>query len=204
MLFTESLQKGLIGEGIIAKWLNRHGWNVLPAYEIEQQSGKGPRLFTATMGRLVAPDMLVFNRKKIVWIEAKTKSAFTWHRLSQSFQTGIDQNHWKQYLSVNAVTPFPIWLLFLHRSGNAAKDTPNGKTSPSGLYGQEIINLRGTIDHIHDGWGRHGMVYWKESAFLKICTHNELLSSADGDFVTNTLDGILSRKNATDTQTTLF
>ena len=174
MSFTEKLQKGQLGESLIAKWLNRGGWNVLPAYDIEVQSGKGPRLFTATRGQLITPDMLVFRHKSIVWVEAKTKSAFTWHRLSQTFQTGIDLRHWKSYISVSEVTPFPVWLLFLHKPGNTAKDTPSEKTSPSGLYGQELTRLQKTTDHEHPNWGRSGMVYWQEKSLLKLADYNEI------------------------------
>lgn len=165
-----------MGESIIAKWLNRCGWNVLPAYEVETHSGKGPRLFTVERGKLITPDMLIFKNRNIRWIEAKTKSAFTWHRISESFQTGIDRRHWQSYISVSEVTPFPVWLLFLHEPGQNAKDTPAGMKSPSGLYGQEITKLCENVDHEHKNHGRSGMVYWRESVLLKLCTYEEVIA----------------------------
>ena len=169
--FDESLREGLLGEGLITRWLNSRGWNVLPAYEIEVQSGKGPRLFSAKLGKLIAPDLLVFNESGFYWVEAKTKSAFTWHRITKTFQTGIDRRHWLDYIQVGQTTGVPVWLMFLHRPGSYAKDTPDGMVSPSGLYGQEIDKLRDTIDHEHANHGPSGMVYWQESALKKICEY---------------------------------
>lgn len=174
MSFDKSLREGLLGEGLITRWLTSRGWNVLPAYEIELQSGKGPRLFSAKLGTLIAPDLLVFNESGFYWVEAKTKSAFTWHRITETFQTGIDRRHWLDYLAVRETTGVPVWLMFLHRPGSHAKDTPDGKDSPSGLYGQEVGILRETIDHEHANHGASGMVYWKESELLKVCEYEQV------------------------------
>lgn len=175
MSFEKSLKSGLIGEGIIAMWLNANGYDVLPAYEIEVSSGKGPRLFTSAHGRLITPDMLVFKDDVICWIEAKTKSAFTWHRKTKSFQTGIDLKYWNDYLKVREYMGFNLNLFFLHKSGSVAKDTPNHKTSPSGLYYGEITDLQKTIDHTFNGYGSYGMVYWKESDLIKLCDYDEMI-----------------------------
>ena len=174
MSFDDDLKEGLLGEGLIARWLNGRGWNVLPAYEIEMQSGKGPRLLSAEAGKLIAPDLFVFNRATFLWVEAKTKSAFTWHRRTNTFQTGIDRRHWLDYLTVGQTTGLPVWLMFLHKDGKNAKDTPSGMISPSGLYSQEIGKLQNTIDHEHKNYGTSGMVYWKESSLRKICEYEEI------------------------------
>ena len=99
MSFEHSLREGLLGESIIVRWLNRQGCHVLPANEIEQSHGKGPRLYTAKE-QLISPDLLCWNGREQFWIEAKTKSAFTWHRLSETWQTGIDRRHWHHYQRV--------------------------------------------------------------------------------------------------------
>jgi hypothetical protein len=161
MSFEQQLREGLMGEGMIARWLNAKGWNVLPAYEVEVAHGKAPRFFTAEAGALVTPDMLTLRGAQIWWVEAKTKSAFTWHRLTGTWQTGIDRRHWYEYLKVAEVTTFPVWLLFLHKPGQVAKDTPPGMASPTGLYGEEIQALRQCIDHESELHGPSGMVYWR-------------------------------------------
>lgn len=165
--FSERLQTGLLGEGEIARWFNDKGYAVLPAYEVEMNNGKGPRIFTAE-GSLISPDLLVFNSRKVFWIEAKTKSAFTWHRASQTWQTGIDRKHWSHYLQVAQRTPWPVWILFLHRPGSIAKDTPEGMTSPCGLFGNTIEKLNANIHHEHENHGPSGMVYWTIGALRKL------------------------------------
>ena len=84
---------------LICKKLRRNGWNVLPAYEISEQK-KSPRLFTSECGNLIIPDLLVFKDDKIMWVEVKSKSAFTWHRKTETWQTGLDNNYWNDYISV--------------------------------------------------------------------------------------------------------
>lgn len=165
--FEESLAVGQMGEGEIARWFISKGYSVLPAYEVEQHHGKGPRLFTFG-GQVVSPDLLVFNADKVMWVEAKTKTAFTWHRGSRTWQTGIDRRHWREYLRVNEITPFPVWILFLHRPGGLAKDTPEGMISPSGLFGNEIGFLAEHIHHEHENHGPSGMVYWTVESLKKI------------------------------------
>lgn len=167
MSFEAQLQVGRLGESKIAQWLIGRGFNVLPAYEIEISHGKGPRVFTAE-GGIISPDLLAFNRKKTVWIEAKHKSAFTWHRRTSTWQTGIDRRHWLEYLRVAGLVDWPVWILFLHEPGCAAKDTPPGMVSPSGLFGNDIRKLRQSVDHEHENWGPSGMVYWKMGDLIRL------------------------------------
>lgn len=163
-----------MGESRIARWLNQKGYEVFPAYEIELDHGKGPRLFCSDGLRLILPDLLAFNAKSARWIEAKTKSAFTWHRLSRSWQTGIDRRHWRDYLEVAKKTPFEIWILFLHKPNQSAKDTPPGLVSPSGLFGNTIEKLNANIDHEHENHGPSGMVYWQSNTLRLIAKYTEL------------------------------
>jgi len=176
MSFAEQLQTGLLGEDEISKWLILRGNTVLPAYQVSVNHGKGPRLF-GEFGQLISPDLLVFNSQKVMWIEAKTKSAFTWHRITGTWQTGLDAKHWGHYKEVADRTPFTLWIMFLHRKENAAKDTPEGMTSPSGLFGNDITKLRASIDHTSDKHGPSGMVYWRRDSLRKLADIDEIESS---------------------------
>jgi hypothetical protein len=159
MQFKKALAVGKTGESKIAKWLISRGNHVLPVYEIAENQFKGPALYYQG-GSLVAPDMVVFDKcGNIVWLEIKAKSAFTWHRKSQRFVTGIDLRHYLDYLQIAKTTGVQVWLLFLHRSG-IAKDTPLDKVSPVGLFGENILVLETCENHRHDNWGKSGMVYW--------------------------------------------
>ena len=139
----------------------------MPVYEQAEHKYKGPALY-AVEGALIAPDMLVFQPKgKTVWIEAKTKDAFSWHRNTQRFVTGIDLRPYDDYQRVQAVSPWPIWLLFLQGEG-VAKDTPPGKIAPTGLFGRPLAYLVQHENHRSPNWGRSGMVYWSSDTLLSI------------------------------------
>jgi hypothetical protein len=156
MTFAANLDFGQVGESRIASWFKAKGYGVLPVYEIEKQTGKGPRLFMPK-DVLIAPDMLTFKGAAAFWIEAKHKKAFTWHRLTNRWVTGIDLRHYLDYCKVDDSTPWPVWLLFLH-DGGQAKDSP--PDSPRGLYGNALAYLRKHENHRHENWGKTGMVYW--------------------------------------------
>lgn len=158
MTFEKAFAFGKTGESAIAEFMKKRGFHVLPVYERTDKEYKGPAVYMADGTSLVAPDMLVFG-KKTLWIEAKHKSSFTWHRLTEQWVTGIDAYHWAQYFLVAKNSEWPVWLLFLHRDGKA-KDTPEGMKSPMGLFGGELSKLSEKIHHTHKNWGKHGMVYW--------------------------------------------
>lgn len=171
MSFEEQLKIGAIGEGLIAGWLRSRGHHVMPVYEKEIASGKGPRLFSPDR-QLIAPDMLTFKATDIRWIEAKHKTAFSWHRNTKRWVTGIDRRHYLDYLQVGSTTPFPVWLLFLHRGGQA-KDSP--ADSPAGLFGNRLAFLCTHVNHTHDHWGTSGMVYWAIDSLRRLATLDEVL-----------------------------
>ncbi len=150
MSFEAALKQGKIGESAIATYFRNKGYAVLPAYEIEIETGKGPRLY-APDKELISPDMLVFRSDKCFWIEAKHKTAFSWHRLTQRWVTGIDLKHYEHYCVVDESSPWPVWLLFLHRGGQA-KDSP--PDSPAGLFGNTLAYLKDNENHRHQNWGK--------------------------------------------------
>ena len=137
---------------------------MLPVYETEGEEYKGPRLLMARGRDLVAPDMLAFRAGRILWIEAKHKTVFSWHRKTSRWVTGIDMHQYSQYQQVAKVHPIPLWLLFLHQQ--SVSDGPG--PCPTGLYGQRIDVLKGCENHRHENWGKSGMVYWGESSLKKM------------------------------------
>jgi hypothetical protein len=173
--FREHLAFGQIAETQIAKWIMSRGGVVLPIYDVEIESGKGPRVFS-TEGEFVAPDLLVATHGRVHWIEAKHKSVFTWHRITSRWVTGIDLHHYEQYKKVAEIMPWPIWLLFLHRESKPAEHDikHNCPTQcPTGLFGSTLERLAKIENHRHANWGRYGMVYWAHDKLQLIATLNE-------------------------------
>lgn len=160
--FEQSLEMGVAGESWIASWLRSRGNTVLPVYEKIVKTGKGPQLYLPEK-ELIAPDLFVFKSENAFWIEAKHKTAFTLHRKSGRWVTGIDLRHYEHYLKVDQVTPWDVWLLFLHRGGQA-KDSPPG--SPAGLFGNALKILAQHENHRHANGGRAGMVYWDRNSLI--------------------------------------
>jgi len=171
MAFSNNLSYGQAGESAIAQWLRSKGYTIMPVYEKIFDTGKGPQLYLPNDEKLIAPDILAFNGKdNIRWIEAKHKTAFSWHRISNSWVTGIDLRHYTDYLKVADLSPWPVWLLFLHRGGQA-KDSP--AHSPAGLFGNPLAYLRQRESHRSDKWAR-GMVYWSIKNLKMIAALEEI------------------------------
>ena len=171
MNFQEALEIGKAGESLIARYFLRIQYSVLPVYEKTDAEYKGPVLHSALSGALVAPDMLVFKGSRVLWIEAKHKAAFTWYRKTGEWVTGIDLHYYQQYLTIQNERPeWPIWLVFLHMDGTA-KDTPPGKNSPTGLFGNALSYLMRNEHHRH---GNH-MVYWNVDALKFLAPLSDVL-----------------------------
>jgi hypothetical protein len=188
--FEQRLDEGRVAEGLIAVWLKARGAAVLPAYEIEKSSGKGPQLFSAE-GDFVAPDMLTFTHHGLCWIEAKHKSVFTWHQISGRWTTGIDLRHYGEYFHVLWRTKVPVWLLFYHREDRPDERSTRFKDCPShcptGLFGGPLLDLIVLENHRSPrldeartgmrGHGRSGMVYWAHESLKLLATLDEIRST---------------------------
>ena len=187
MSFADKLAFGKVAEGFIANWLMARGNSVLPVYEIEKSTGKGPQLFGMDAS-LVAPDMVAFTENGVVWIEAKHKSVFTWHRNTKQWTTGIDLRHYGDYLKVAKKTRLPVWLMFFHKNQTPSdNDLRMGcpKQCPTGLFGGDIFDLvprenhrTPPLDCFRDGakgHGNSGMVYWSHSKLKQLASHDEIV-----------------------------
>jgi len=165
--FQEKLAFGQVAEWQIEVWL-RHTAKccVLPVRE-GGRDNKGPRLFLPK-GELIAPDMLAIRGKDIRWIEAKHKTVFSWYHNGQRWETGIDLHAFEQYRQIAQMTPWPVWLLFLHSEAYGDKaDEPY--PCPVGLFGNDLNELS-KPENISHKWkpqkakdreySRSGMIYW--------------------------------------------
>jgi hypothetical protein len=164
--FQVKLSQGKIGESLISRWLQSRGNMVFPAYQVEKDSGKGPQLFTAA-GNFVLPDMMAFLQDgRFLWVEAKHKTCFTWHRKTGQWVTGVDLRHYKEYQKVTEKTNLPVWIVFWHpKSTPSQDDLKNGapENCPTGLFGNDLASLAANENHRSDKWGADGMVYWAQN-----------------------------------------
>lgn len=185
--FRQQLAFGKIAESQIASWLRSRGNTVLPVYEVEMDTGKGPQLFLPDE-ELIAPDLFVFkfsydDGQEAWWTEAKHKSVFSWHRITGRWTTGVDLRHYHDYLRVDELTPWPVWLLFLH-----SKDRCDRRNEPwpcpTGLFGRPLEYLREHENHRSQprnngtGWGRTGMVYWAYDDLMLLATLDDVCAAS--------------------------
>lgn len=172
--FESRLAFGQVIETRIARWLLARGAHILPVYDIEYETGKGPRLFSAEF-QAACPDMLFFGRGGcIIWVEAKGKSVFTWYRKSNQWQTGIDLHHYQDYKRVQETTGLSVWLMFLQTASTPwEKDKQMGcpPECPTGLFACELDTIP---DHSSDRHGRHGMVYWNHQQLRLLAEISEV------------------------------
>ena len=177
MNFQQSLKTGQLGESMISRWLRSRGWHILPAYEKEIDTGKGPRLFSPGDKQLISPDMVAIHptQGRITWIEAKHKTAFTWYRIGRCWNTGIDAAHFDDYAEIASTLPMQVWLFFLHKQSKpSAGDLRFGcpAACPSGLFVGEMAHLAKTAI-LRNGYA-NGMYYWKDSDLKKIASYQEV------------------------------
>lgn len=174
MSFAARLESGRAGESIIATWLRRRGCSILPVYEKILDDHKGPQLFPDfPHDPIIAPDLLVWQGDRVRWIEAKHKVGFTLHRQSGDLVTGIDAHHFDQYLRVELLSPWPVWLLFLQRGGQTKGGPEN---TPEGLFGAALRQLSTCVHHRcgADKMGHGGMVFWERESLQQLATLEEM------------------------------
>ena len=178
--FGRQLQFGKVGESVISRWLQARGHLVFPAYEKEVGTGKGPQLFAAS-GDLVLPDMLAFRGERILWVEAKHKTCFTWHRLTKRWVTGIDLRHYCEYQEVAARTGLPVFLMFWHpRAVPDPRDIAHGCPPEclTGLFGRNLAVLDECENHRSDRHGPTGMVYWTAQSLHLVARPQDVMEAA--------------------------
>lgn len=169
--FQKNLTWGQAAETEIALWLRSRGNTVIPIYEKVIDTGKGPQVFTPDK-QIVAPDILLFKDGEFMWVEAKRKTAFTWHRITERWVTGIDLRHYYEYQEIMEHFNTDVWIFF-YQMGGQAKDSP---PSPGGLYGNRLsfLSLEDNENHRSDRHGRSGMVYWSIDKLMLFASMDEM------------------------------
>lgn len=159
--FQKNLAFGQMSETDITRWLISRGGTVMPAYDIEYDTGKGPRVYTNGDQHAV-PDLLVWKNGKIFWIEAKRKTRFAWWGKGGYWVTGIDSKHWAAYRNVKILTGLNVWILFYHTGSDPderSRQMGCPPECPTGLFGQSIEILEACISNT-GGHGNYKLTYW--------------------------------------------
>lgn len=154
--FKEQLAIGKEGEHEIGNYFMNKNYSILPLYQFEDNIA--PKVFTLN-NTLTSPDMFISGNNKCFWVEVKTK--FRWVNYNNIIETGINEKHYRQYLSIAEKTTLPIYLIFNHK-----------KTPPIGYF---YIDIKTPYNRIWDGiniadqkYISQPMVFWKYEDLIKI------------------------------------
>lgn len=175
-----------MGESVIALWLRSKGYTVIPAYEKQADDWKGPRVFLPS-GKLVAPDMFCLITRGAttygMWVEAKTKSRFTWYRNGETWQTGIDEPHFNDYNELQRVHHLPVFLMFYHQNPTPSADDLRWGSPPDCPTGLFVGRLDVLLSRAQRGRGYYQngryrpMVYWDLADLSRYATLPELYAT---------------------------
>jgi len=179
--FQQKLTEGQAGESLIARYLRRRGWKILPVYEKELDTGKGPRIFLSDdcpEGELIFPDLLGKKDSQVRFYEAKSKSTATFYRKKMRWQTGIDKNQYENYKRVQDSMGWPVWLLFLQFDG-ADNNAPAGAPPcPSGLFYCPLDQPYSDEGFYWRNGKQYPMIYWAISDLRRIATLAEVFAAS--------------------------
>ena len=171
--FLTNLSAGNQVEVYMSEWLKEGGNGVIDIWSLPSVNGKGPRLKTSD-GDIPLPDFLIFFRGEVWWVEVKYKTEFTYYKIEQQWQEGIDLNLWDSYKAIYQYTDLEVWLTFVNSPETAPeKDAP--PIPPPGIYTQRVSVLSELLEkespkrcHVYKGQALYGMVYWDLDAFIRI------------------------------------
>lgn len=158
--FKLRLATGLTNEERLKKYFNTRGWTVV---HIPSNGDRGPCLCTPS-GEVVTTDFLLIKGVRVIWVEAKSKTRSNFFGKTGKWQTGIDLEYWDAYNQIAKLTPFPVWIFFLHEDETLSElDRFYGATgkAPTGLWGATLDYLEKTWHHKSDRYGAGGMIYWE-------------------------------------------
>jgi len=114
--FEAKLEIGRAAEKLVAAWLKRRGWRILPVYDYSGlDEGKAPKLEAEKAeDSLVTPDLLAARAGVMSWFEVKYKTRADWTRKTKRFETGISLRLWRHYREAQAASGATVWLVFVH------------------------------------------------------------------------------------------
>lgn len=164
--FESKLARGKVSESALARFLIRHNWLVVPAYDVSNNSFKGPAARWQNEP-LVLPDILAAKGGTARWCESKDKSGFTWYRTGHCWETGIDLRHCHDYQRVSELSGWPVFLFVVQGQGKTLGSEYATEPQPqAGVYYDTLEHLAKVTSHTYDGLtGKTPMIYWRPAAF---------------------------------------
>lgn len=163
--YAENIKFGINVEKRFARYMQEeYQYSYFDPAEYMEEKNTGPGIETPT-GKIPTPDILFMKNGERFWVDVKAKVGLTWHRISQTYQTGIDKNSFKHYQTVQEMTGIEVRIVHVV-AGWAVKDSE--ATEPMILMG----SLDALAESVHHDDKIHGskVLFWTTAAFEKIGT----------------------------------
>jgi hypothetical protein len=157
---TDEFKRGSTGERIVATYLQKRGYYVIPSYDYSGNDGdKAPKL-QGLLHSHVIPDLDIAKGGKRKWCEVKTKRAATWTRITQQWEHGIPKRHLDAYLQVEAITGTDVFLVVYEESTGVLLR----------ISAKQIADTGRESEMKKSGYSQGPMVYFARDAMLQIGT----------------------------------
>jgi hypothetical protein len=135
---------------MVVRWLQSHGFYVIPSYDYAGENGdKAPRMF-GLRSRHALPDLDVAKGGRRKWVEVKTKTRSTLHRITQRVEHGLEERLWDDYTKVQSETGNEVYLAIYELSTDTLLMAPIDTLRPLARRSM---------------WGRRKMIYFPRDAF---------------------------------------
>lgn len=108
--FEKQLEYGEDGEHIVADYLLKKEFVILPLYQFENKNQTPYLLYDKKL--LILPDLTVWKNGKTYFIEVKRKRQ--WVKFKNKIETGINYKLFKSYEEITLITDSIIYLWFVH------------------------------------------------------------------------------------------
>lgn len=145
---TDAFKRGSVGEAIVAEFLKQQGLEVVPAHECNPD---GAAVMRSQDDFFVLPDLLVFSNTEPVWVEVKTKESAIEFRQKSELRHCINEHHYDQYLKVEHLSSFDVWLFVYEEDSGKILRAPLNWLPPaqflsasqsSGAYESDVVFFR--------------------------------------------------------------
>ncbi len=151
---TNEFRRGRNGEQIVATWLQKRGYCVIPCYDYAGENHeKAPKMQGQSRG-YVLPDLLACRNGCCKWVEVKTKAGPTHNKFKGNLaEHGMGQYLCNQYHTVQKESGIPVFVFVVEECSKQILYAPLDKLQPHGrLYNGNKMN-------------RGGMVFWPRDCF---------------------------------------
>lgn len=117
--FAEKLIQGRAGEAVVTRWLQEHGYGVIPSYDFTGSDGDvAPRLKFLRRS-LIVPDLDICRDGKRCWCEVKHYDHAAFNYSKQIYVHGIKRRHYRDYIQVQVQTGCQVFLAIVERQTGA-------------------------------------------------------------------------------------